>query len=812
MGSTKLKEDLTNCLINFDRRVLITELLDNYQLAYEEVNDLVEKYVEQQEKKDKLKFDKRFLVHGVVEGEQKKEIYKIVEETKLKDWLKKLKNAESSLYSVEVAGGAKSAAPVFKPMSVQEGVKLKERHGSKASTSNGTAESSKITKPIEKKEVKQEATSSKALKVSPKSNVKATTKVEASAKKTSPKTETSPTDKKAADKKSANKKGINNFFAPATSANKKIEDTKDSKAASGVVKPPTPKKMEDFFKKQTDKPKTSVESIKKTPAVNTSIQLFDDEEEEEAEEISSDEEEKLEALKRDIISSDVEMEAEDENDTKPTASNKRRRILDSDDEEEVPPVKQEKLDIKKETKDQKEEEEAEEPVAETYLDEDGFVITKKPKQKSTANKSPATKKTPPVTLKTSPKDSKKPNTSKETKAATNPAAKTKQAGIMNFFTSKENAFKMRFEPLGQKMFTRRNWLLRCSILINIAVILYICSHVMIGNRYTFTTGSQLFIQEQQTQSQQAQQGMVRETLGKSEQLTYNGEDKVPAPPEQPAPPHGDSGGGGGGVVAGAAVNNKDAEAPEMDPNIGDPAAVIGNIAPGGNSYLNNTQSETAGSYIVTGDEKDFDERLRSLLKCYDKSYEPETLQRGDFWVLKNYVRAEHGELKCHESITYTTHADYSFLDNLIPLLERWNAPISIAMHAPGTDFQPTLDSIKYLRDCLPESNLVRSYATFHFYFSTKHIPKTIPKPSDALKMGYNCSLPAPYVNVTSGHLYKAQKKLLYPVNVGRNIARDAAITHFILASDIELYPNPGLVKKFLEMIARNEQYLQRKSP
>lgn len=83
---------------------------------------------------------------------------------------------------------------------------------------------------------------------------------------------------------------------------------------------------------------------------------------------------------------------------------------------------------------------------------------------------------------------------------------------------------MRFEPLGQKMFTRRNWLLRCSILINVAVILYICSHVMIGNRYTLTSGSQFVIQEQPTslqqqqqqqqQPQQAEQGMVREALAK----------------------------------------------------------------------------------------------------------------------------------------------------------------------------------------------------------------------------------------------------------------------------------------------------------
>lgn len=38
------------------------------------------------------------------------------------------------------------------------------------------------------------------------------------------------------------------------------------------------------------------------------------------------------------------------------------------------------------------------------------------------------------------------------------------------------------------------------------------------------------------------------------------------------------------------------------------------------------------------------------------------------------------------------------------------------------------------------------------------------------------------------------------------------MTHFILASDIELYPNPGLPRKFLEMVARNDVPLQRKAP
>lgn len=76
----------------------------------------------------------------------------------------------------------------------------------------------------------------------------------------------------------------------------------------------------------------------------------------------------------------------------------------------------------------------------------------------------------------------------------------------------------------------------------------------------------------------------------------------------------------------------------------------------------------------------------------------------------------------------------------------------------------------------------------------------------------NCPIIPPYVNYTTSNSYKTQKKLLYPVNVGRNIARDSALTHFILASDIELYPNPGLVKRFLEMMARNDANLQRNSP
>ena len=116
------------------------------------------------------------------------------------------------------------------------------------------------------------------------------------------------------------------------------------------------------------------------------------------------------------------------------------------------------------------------------------------------------------------------------------------------------------------------------------------------------------------------------------------------------------------------------------------------------------------------------DKVKSVTKCLDRPMTAKVQQRGDYWVLYNYVKAER-VFKCHESITYTTHADYSFMDNLLPLLERWRGPISIALHAPGTDFKNTLDSIAYLRDCT--DSLVKEYVTIHIYFSTKHVPKEV---------------------------------------------------------------------------------------
>lgn len=123
--------------------------------------------------------------------------------------------------------------------------------------------------------------------------------------------------------------------------------------------------------------------------------------------------------------------------------------------------------------------------------------------------------------------------------------------------------------------------------------------------------------------------------------------------------------------------------------------------------------------------------LREAVPCNEKSTEPRRTQRGDYWVLYNYVPMSMA-VKCWESVTYTTHADYTFLDNLEPLLERWRAPISIAMHAPGTDFPATLDAIRYSRNC--GSSLISQLVTFHVFFSSKHVPKVVNTRLDGRKL------------------------------------------------------------------------------
>jgi hypothetical protein len=67
------------------------------------------------------------------------------------------------------------------------------------------------------------------------------------------------------------------------------------------------------------------------------------------------------------------------------------------------------------------------------------------------------------------------------------------------------------------MLARRNWLLKCSILVNVLVLLYICSHVMIGTN-TNEGSNTAFVIQQPIASQQQQQSTQKSSLSQAQML------------------------------------------------------------------------------------------------------------------------------------------------------------------------------------------------------------------------------------------------------------------------------------------------------
>ncbi|XP_071450808.1 beta-1,4-glucuronyltransferase 1 [Hetaerina americana] len=330
------------------------------------------------------------------------------------------------------------------------------------------------------------------------------------------------------------------------------------------------------------------------------------------------------------------------------------------------------------------------------------------------------------------------------------------------------------------MISRRNLILRLSIAFNVAVLVYVAT------------------------------GMT-------------GHDRPAAVPSPEAgrPADEEASGGGGGVAAPAQSSSgrnlasiesagvaEAAEPPPPPVEVPTSSSQSPSRAPPGPSSPEACRPDEAAGPSPPGPSP-----LASALGCRDHRQRPppKYLQRGDHWVLLNYVRAER-TFGCAESVTYTTHGDFSFLDNLPSLLERWGGPVSLALFAPGDDFGRTLDAVSFARSCL--SPLVRELVTFHLYFGVKDVPIKVPRPDEAdFPPEYDCEgrpPPLPWGNGTGNGTtpytsYKSRKNILYPVNVGRNIARGAATTHFVLPSDIELYPSPGLIGAFLDLVARESE-------
>ncbi|XP_055931430.1 beta-1,4-glucuronyltransferase 1-like isoform X2 [Argiope bruennichi] len=180
----------------------------------------------------------------------------------------------------------------------------------------------------------------------------------------------------------------------------------------------------------------------------------------------------------------------------------------------------------------------------------------------------------------------------------------------------------------------------------------------------------------------------------------------------------------------------------------------------------------------------------------------ETEQRDKYTVIKRYIPADGPSPGYEESVTLCTQGTFEFLQHVPELCDRWEGPLSVSVYAPGTDLAVAVRKILFLRKCGPPC--VHLNVTWHLVYETSLAPAQLESPMEVADMAayepLNCSAGFKPLQLISE--IRSSKKLPYPINVARNVARQLAVTRYVLASDIELYPSVHIVPRFLQLLAR----------
>ncbi|KAL0268584.1 UNVERIFIED_CONTAM: hypothetical protein PYX00_010462 [Menopon gallinae] len=195
----------------------------------------------------------------------------------------------------------------------------------------------------------------------------------------------------------------------------------------------------------------------------------------------------------------------------------------------------------------------------------------------------------------------------------------------------------------------------------------------------------------------------------------------------------------------------------------------------------------------------------------DISYTPELGDKSPYRVLYNVAEGIRYNATGPETITYATHVTLEYLLHIVEVATRWEGLISVACFLPGSDTGVALKILERLCYCVKEMEYVSVHFVYHWYHPPQLGEEDNSNGTRRLEnvrnatAGYNktrtetrCFVPERVLKSS----YRYKLKLVYPVNVARNVARYGSRTKYILVSDIELLPSEHLVTEFLKMIER----------
>lgn len=287
------------------------------------------------------------------------------------------------------------------------------------------------------------------------------------------------------------------------------------------------------------------------------------------------------------------------------------------------------------------------------------------------------------------------------------------------------------------------------------------------------------------------------------------------------------------------------EPPHIKPRIGDfdyrPGAFLKDSLPNENiSYCN------------------FQYGLPDVLKWGSfKTYPtPEVGTLSPYSVIYNAIKGRtYANVSKYDAVTYATQSTPEFIYHIVEIARYWDGPISLSVFVPDFDLDFTIQIMNQLCHCYPGMSKV----SLHLFYPKKYPPKIKTKEEmlvttttvttttsnssleeilqaklDKFRNLNNKTRPqyiewvrknkiermmvrmpkkrtlAPNLkfNDCSGldsfdmTTFRKEHNMIYPINVGRNVARNASMTNYFIVSDIEMVPSDGLAPKFLTMVRK----------
>lgn len=177
---------------------------------------------------------------------------------------------------------------------------------------------------------------------------------------------------------------------------------------------------------------------------------------------------------------------------------------------------------------------------------------------------------------------------------------------------------------------------------------------------------------------------------------------------------------------------------------------------------------------------------------YELEYSPQMEMNSPYRVLYNVVEAKEN-VSSLVPVTYATHATAEFVNYISEIARYWEGPVSVAVFVPDFDADTVTKQLVHLCHCLPDMSKV----SVHYVFPANDTPFVQTHPYLYFDSTY-CAI-SKTVDILS---FRASTRLKYPINVCRNVARNAAATYFVMVSDIQLIPSEKLASKFIEMVSR----------